>query len=100
MNALAGTAVGLELGLSLEEIKRGIEKVEALNGRFHMIEHNGMLIVDDCYNASPVAMMASLDILMDAEGRKVAILGDMFELGENELRASRRRRRARLPKRD
>ena len=85
MNALAGTAVGLELGLSLEEIKRGIEKVEALNGRFHMIEHNGMLIVDDCYNASPVAMMASLDILMDAEGRKVAILGDMFELGENEL---------------
>ena len=41
-----------------------------------------MLIVDDCYNASPVAMMASLDILMDAEGRKVAILGDMFELGE------------------
>lgn len=47
-----------------------------------MIEHNGMLIVDDCYNASPVAMMASLDILMDAEGRKVAILGDMFELGE------------------
>ena len=85
MNALAGTAVGLELGLSLEEIRRGIEKVEALNGRFHMIEHNGMLIVDDCYNASPVAMMASLDILMDAEGRKVAILGDMFELGENEL---------------
>lgn len=85
MNALAGTAVGLELGLTVEEIKRGIEKVEALSGRFHMIEHNGMLIVDDCYNANPVAMRASLDVLKDAEGRKVAILGDMFELGENEL---------------
>lgn len=84
MNALAGTAVGLEMGLTLEEIQKGIGKVEALSGRFHMIEHKGMLIVDDCYNANPVAMKASLDVLKDAEGRKVAILGDMFELGENE----------------
>ena len=85
MNAAQAPAGPGAWSSSLEEIKRGIEKVEALNGRFHMIEHNGMLIVDDCCNASPVAMMASLDILMDAEGRKVAILGDMFELGENEL---------------
>lgn len=85
LNALAGTAVGLELGLTLEEIRRGIEKVESLKGRFHMIEHGGMLIIDDCYNASPSAMKGSLDILKDAEGRKVAILGDMFELGEDEL---------------
>ena len=84
LNALAGTAVGLELGLDLSEIKSGIEKLQALNGRFHMMEHKGMLIVDDCYNASPVAMKASLDVLKDAKGRKVAILGDMFELGEDE----------------
>ena len=43
-----------------------------------------MTIIDDCYNANPVSMKASLDVLKDAEGRKVAILGDMFELGENE----------------
>lgn len=80
-NALAGTAVGLALGLTLEEIKSGIEKLESLSGRFHMIDHAGMLIIDDCYNASPVAVKASLDVMKDAEGRKVAILGDMFELG-------------------
>lgn len=82
-NAMAGTAVGRLMGLSLEEIKEGIEKLESLKGRFHIIEHRGMTIVDDCYNASPVAMKASLDILSEAQGRKVAILGDMFELGED-----------------
>ncbi|MDO5422335.1 MAG: UDP-N-acetylmuramoyl-tripeptide--D-alanyl-D-alanine ligase [Eubacteriales bacterium] len=82
-NALAGTAVGLVMGLDLEQIKSGIEKLKPLGGRFHMIEKNGMVIVDDCYNANPVSMKASLDVLKDADGRKVAILGDMFELGEN-----------------
>ena len=81
MNALAGTAVGLTLGLTLDEIKCGIEKLQPLSGRFHMIDHAGMLIIDDCYNASPVAVKGSLDVMKDAEGRKVAILGDMFELG-------------------
>ncbi len=85
LNALAGTAVGLLLGMKPEEIKNGIEKLQSLKGRFHMTEHKGMLIIDDCYNASPVAMKGSLDILKDADGRKVAILGDMFELGEEEI---------------
>ena len=55
-----------------------------------MIETDKFLVVDDCYNANPVSMKASLDVLKDAEHRKVAILGDMFELGENaaELHAS------------
>jgi UDP-N-acetylmuramoyl-tripeptide--D-alanyl-D-alanine ligase len=85
LNALAGTSVGLTLGMEPEEIKKGIEKLQSLKGRFHMIEHKGMLIIDDCYNASPAAMKGSLDILKDADGRKVAILGDMFELGEEEI---------------
>lgn len=83
-NGLAATAVGLVMGLTLEEIKRGLEKLEPVSGRFHIIEKNDMTIIDDCYNANPVSMKASLDVLKDAEGRKVAILGDMFELGENE----------------
>ncbi len=42
------------------------------------------MIIDDCYNANPVSMKAAIDLLATAPGRKVAILGDMFELGENE----------------
>jgi len=90
LNALAAAAVGLTMGLTMEQIGAGIEKLQPLGGRFHIIEKGTMLIIDDCYNANPVSMKASLDVLKDAEHRKVAILGDMFELGENaaELHAS------------
>lgn len=88
-NALAGTAVGLTYGLSLEEIKAGIESLQPVSGRFHIIETGKYTVVDDCYNANPVSMKASLDVLTDAMGRKVAILGDMGELGENEVEMHR-----------
>lgn len=83
-NALAGTAVGTLYGLTTEEIKKGIESLESLSGRFHIIENDGITIIDDCYNANPVSMKASLGLLQDGLGRKIAILGDMGELGENE----------------
>lgn len=83
-NALAGTCVGLACGLTLEEIRAGIENAQTISGRNNIIHTKDYTIMDDCYNANPVSMKASLDVLSSALGRKVAILGDMGELGANE----------------
>ena len=84
LNALAGTAVGLHYGLTLDEIRAGIESLQPVSGRFHIIHTENYTIIDDCYNANPVSMKASLEVLQDGLGRKVAILGDMAELGADE----------------
>ena len=83
-NALAATAVAKTLGLSAEQIEKGIRSVEAVSGRSHLIQTSEYTIIDDCYNANPVSMKAAIDLLGEANTRKAAILGDMFELGENE----------------
>ena len=63
-----------------------LNALEAISGRFHMIETDRFLIVDDCYNANPMSMKASLDVLKDGAGRRAGgLLGDMGELGENEV---------------
>ena len=83
-NALAGIAVGYALGMSDAEIKAGIEALIPLAGRNHLIETNTYTIIDDCYNANPISMKASIDVLSKADTRTVAILGDMGELGAKE----------------
>lgn len=89
-NALAGSAIGEYLGLTADEIAAGIRALVPVSGRNRMIETESLQIIDDCYNANPVSMKASLDVLSFGLGRRVAILGDMFELGsdEKELHAS------------
>lgn len=84
LNALAGTAAGLEYGLTLDEIKSGIEKAKGISGRSNIISKDKLIIVDDCYNANPKSMKAAIDLLETSGKRNIAILGDMFELGEKE----------------
>ena len=83
-NALAATAVGLKLGLTLDQIKQGIYEAKTIAGRTNVIRTKGMQVIDDCYNANPVSMEAALDVLSHAKGRTIAVLGDMGELGVDE----------------
>lgn len=83
-NALAAAAVGKCMGLAKEQIQAGILKTEAVGGRSHVISLPDYTLIDDCYNANPVSMKAAIDLLAMAIGRKAAILGDMFELGDEE----------------
>ena len=84
-NALAATCIGVHFGMTLEEIDSGIRKLKAISGRNNIFVNNGITVIDDCYNANPMSMKASLEVLSNATGRKVAILGNMFELGAKEV---------------
>ncbi len=83
-NALAAAAVGIMLGLSLEQIRAGIASVKPVGGRSNLIRCRDRTVIDDCYNANPASVKGALDLLSTALTRKVAVLGDMFELGSDE----------------
>ena len=80
--ALAAAAVGLELGLTGEEIARGVAQYQTVGDRARVIHAGDMTIVSDCYNANPNSCQAAVDSLMQLDGkRRVCVLGDMLELG-------------------
>ena len=81
MNAAAAAAASLTLGATLKDIKAGLEGFTPGSSRLEVIEHGGLHIIDDTYNANPSSVKAALEILSGVEGRTVAILGDMLELG-------------------
>lgn len=81
-NAMAATGVGQALGLSLEEIKAGIEAFKPTKMRMDIIKTDKYTIINDVYNANPVSTKAGIDVLNGVKGETACILGDMLELGE------------------
>ena len=81
---LAAVAVAHKLGLTTEDIKTGVEQVRPFAGRMQVLEGiNGSKLIDDTYNASPLAVKAALDVLYDVDApQRIAILGSMNEMGE------------------
>ncbi len=80
-NAMGAILVGMSLGLSLDEIKEGLKNFKATGMRLDIVKTDKLTIINDTYNASPDSMKAALKILGRYKNRRVAILGDMFEMG-------------------
>ena len=82
-NALLAIAVGAELGLDRGEIQRGLSQCQPAKMRLQLWEANGVTVLDDSYNANADSMLAALQVLSElpCKGRRLAVLGDMEELG-------------------
>ncbi len=81
-NLMLGIAIAKELGVSFEEMKRGLNNIEATSMRLELIKKDGFSILNDCYNSSPVAVKSAIDVMKNIEGkRRIAVLGTMRELG-------------------
>lgn len=89
-NALAATAALLEK-VDLPVIVAGLELFTPYKGRFQVEQLDGITLIDDSYNANPSSTKAALETLSQiaAAGHRIAVLGDMFELGEHEAEAHR-----------
>ena len=82
LDALAAVSAGLQLGVSPEKITEALGSFRNMAGRQEIFEANGFTIIKDCYNAGPESMAAALAVLGKKPGRRIAVLGDMLELGK------------------
>lgn len=89
MTALAASSVGLRAGMKLADITEALAELHPGSRLAHRIAENGATIIDDSYNAAPLSMKAALDLLASCRPRRIALLGDMFELGTEEEPAHR-----------
>jgi len=80
-DALAAISVGLALGVDEDKIRQSLENFENMEGRQEILQIKGYTIIKDCYNAGPESMLAALGVLGNKTGRRIAVLGDMLELG-------------------
>ena len=88
-NGAACMAVAYAAGINLRKAAMALRAVRAETGRGETsalnMDGKALSLIDDSYNANPTSMRAAIDVLAMAEGRKIAVLGDMFELGKDEL---------------
>lgn len=82
LDAMAAISVGLTLGVSPERIADRLGRFSNMAGRQEIFETKGYTIIKDCYNAGPESMEAALKVLGNRKGRRIAVLGDMLELGD------------------
>jgi UDP-N-acetylmuramoyl-tripeptide--D-alanyl-D-alanine ligase len=89
VNALFAIALGVEFGLSHSQIERGLAECQPARMRLQLCELNGVRVLDDAYNANADSMVAALQTLQElpCKGRKLAVLGDMAELGAHSAAA-------------
>ena len=84
-NILGCIAIAVKLGLSIEEIERGVTKIEPIPHRLQILDSgNGTIVIDDAFNSNPVGSKMALDVLSKFKGRKIIITPGMVELGESE----------------
>lgn len=80
-DALAAICVGIALGVHPKDIQQSLSQFQNMAGRQEILKEKDMTIIKDCYNAGPESMAAALNVLGNQAGRKIAVLGDMLELG-------------------
>ena len=80
-DALAAISVGIALGVHPQDIQLSLSQFQNMAGRQEILKEKDFTIIKDCYNAGPESMAAALNVLGNQEGRKIAVLGDMLELG-------------------
>lgn len=88
-NALAAAATAFSLGLSPAQVATGFKNLPPVDKRLRVLETRGLTVIDDTYNADPDSVQTALEVLENMNGRKIAVLGDMLELGEISGRAHR-----------
>lgn len=85
-NILSAIAVAVYLGLSKEQIARGVSKIEPVEHRLQVLPNqNGTIVIDDAFNSNPVGSKMALDVLKSFDGRKIIVTPGMVELGEKEI---------------
>ena len=82
-NAAAATAFALAIGIALDDIVQGLEQAQGAKGRLNFIQHQHHLFIDDTYNANPTSMRAAAQVLLQQQGLKVMVMGDIGELGDS-----------------
>jgi UDP-N-acetylmuramoyl-tripeptide--D-alanyl-D-alanine ligase len=87
-NYLAASAISLKLGLNISQLINGTDKLKSFPGRLNVFHYRNFVLIDDTYNANPDSTMAAIELMdkIRTYSKKIIILGDMFELGKDEIK--------------